>query len=102
MPFRENEFWSEILGSPAQRHALLVANSRGDPRNLLRKAEIDDAQVSLFVNEQVLRLEVAVDIAQRVDLREGARDAARGAGRERGERREEVDGRRKRWSGMSA
>jgi hypothetical protein len=30
----------------------------------------------LLVDEKVLRLEVAVDVAQRVDLAEGARDAA--------------------------
>ena len=76
VPLREDKFGGKVLRSPAQRHALLVANTSRDPRNLLREAEIDDAQVSLLVDEKVLRLEVAVDVAQRVDLAEGARDAA--------------------------
>ncbi|KPI82413.1 hypothetical protein ABL78_8577 [Leptomonas seymouri] len=63
MPLALDNLWREVLRRSAQR--------KRSVRHLLRKPKVGHLHVALVVQQQVLRLQVAVDHVQRMQILEG-------------------------------
>jgi hypothetical protein len=70
MRVAQDDFWREVVGRSAQGVGAALPD-------MLREPEVRDAQVTLVVNEHVLRLEVTVHDIEAVHVFEGEDHTAR-------------------------